>query len=543
MDILKDASATAIYGAQASNGVIIVNTTRGKKGEATINYNGYVGWQELPKHLEVLNLQQQAALRNLKADEGLLNPSNDFVRPDLLGAGTDWQDELFNVAMTTSHNLSFSGGSDKIIYSLAAGYFNQDGIAEGSGLRRLNLSGNFDAQVKEWARAGVNFGISNTKQKLTVSDQSLVLTAIGANPSVPIRNNDGTFGMPDGQFSGGGTNPIAKALMIDNYQYNSGARANTFVELTPGFVKGLSYRMEFSFDLNFYNTYRFEPTYYLAPWDFQDFNQRTDTKQYNIYYSWRNILTYDKQFGVNKITSMLGQEMSKQTWDYLQGYRSGLPTNGATDINMGDPSKAENAGFTGGNSLLSYFGRLFYSLEDKYLLTATLRRDGSSKFAPQNRWGWFPSVALAYRISEEDFLRDNGVINNLKIRAGWGLVGNQNIPDEHAWLPIYTTTASPWGSGLFASNTPNEKLVWESTNSTNIGFDLGLLKNRIELILDLYYKRTNNLLMEASLPAYVGTNNTYKGASNPPWVNLGSLENKGVEITLNTQNIITKNFQ
>jgi TonB-linked SusC/RagA family outer membrane protein len=544
MDILKDASATAIYGAQASNGVIIINTKKGKKGEAVINYNGYIGWQELPKHLEVLNLQQYATLRNIKADNGLLNYSNDFVRPDLLGAGTDWQKELFNKAMMHNHNLSISGGSDKVTYSLSAGYSNQDGIAEGSGFRRLSLSGSFDAQVKEWARAGINFGFSNTKQKMTVSDQSLVLTAIRSNPYVPVRNSDGSYGMPENNWMP--TNPIAKSLLIDNHNYNSGARANTFLELTPGFLEGLSYRTEFAFDVNFYNSYRFVPTYYLASWDSKDISEKTDSKQYNIYYSWRNILTFDRQFGLNKITAMLGHEMSKSTWEYLQGYRSGLPTNGATDLNLGDATKAQTNGYTGASSLLSYFGRLFYSFDDKYLATATLRRDGSSKFAPENRWGWFPSFALAYRLSQENFLKENNIVNNLKLRLGWGLVGNQNIPDNHAWLPVYGTRASTWGTGLVATNTPNENLVWESTSSANIGFDLSLLNSRIDLIVDFYYKKTNDLLMEASLPGYVGTGIPvpgFTGASNPPWVNLGSLENKGFEITLNTQNIQSKDFQ
>ena len=541
MDILKDASATAIYGAQASNGVIIINTKRGKKGDAVINYNGYVGWQQLPKHLDVLNLQQYATLSNLRAENGLSQYSNYFVRPDLLGPGTDWQKELFNTAVMTNHNLSISGGSEKITYNLSAGYSNQDGIAEGSGFRRLNLSGSFDSQAKEWARTGVNFAISNTNQKLTVSNEDLVLKAIGAGPNIPVRNSDGSFGMPDGQWTGGGTNPIAKALLIDNHNYNTGARANTFLELTPGFLKGLSYRTEFSFDVNFYNTYQFVPTYNLATWDSNPINKRTDTKQYNIYYGWRNILTYDRLFGVNKITAMLGQEMSKSTWDYLQGSRQDLPINGATDINLGDPSKAEAAGYTGASSLLSYFGRLFYSYDDKYLLTTTLRRDGSFKFAPKNRWGWFPSLAVGYRISQENFMKDITAISNLKFRVGWGLVGNQNIPDNHAWLPVYIAKGSAWGTGLVSSNTPNENLVWESTSSTNVGFDLGLFQNRINMIVDLYYKKTNNLLMQASLPAYVGVG-TAAGQSSLPWVNLGSLENKGFEITLNTQNIATKDF-
>ncbi|MDR2145837.1 MAG: TonB-dependent receptor, partial [Tannerella sp.] len=548
MDILKDASATAIYGAQASNGVIIINTKRGKKGEAVINYNGYFGWEELPTRLDVLNLQQYATVSNLRADNGLQNPSSYFVRPDLLGPGTDWQDELFNQAMMQNHNLSISGGSDNITYNLSAGYSNQDGIAEGSGFKRLSLSGSFDSQVKEWAHAGVNFAVSNTNQKLTVSNQDLVLRAIGAGPNVPVRNNDGSYGMPEGQFTGGGTNPIAKALMFDNRNYNTGARANTFLELTPpgalDILKGLSYRTEFSFDVNFYNTYRFEPTYNLATWDYRDFNLRSDTKQYNIYYSWRNILTYDKLFGVNRVTAMLGQEMSKSTWENLQGSRQGLPVNGATDINLGDPTKAEATGYTGSSALLSYFGRLFYSYDDKYLLTATLRRDGSSKFAPINRWGWFPSFALGWRASQENFLRDHEIISNLKIRAGWGLVGNQNIPDNHAWLPVYGAKGSTWGTGLVPGNTPNEDLVWESTSSANIGFDLGLYRNRVNLIVDLYYKKTNNLLMQASLPTYIGVEPpSNSGLSLLPWVNLGSLENKGFELTLNTQNIVTKDFQ
>jgi hypothetical protein len=204
-------------------------------------------------------------------------------------------------------------------------YSNQNGIAEGSGFKRLSLSGSFDAQVKEWARTGVNFAVSNTDQKLTVSNSNLVLRAIGAGPNVPVRNNNGSWGMPDGQFTGSGTNPIAKTLMFDNHQYNTGVRANTFLELRPTSLKELSYRTEYSFDVNFYNTYCFEPTYNLATWDFRTYNLRSDTKQYNIYYSWRNILTYDKQFDIHKITAMIGQEMSKSTWENLQGSRQGLP--------------------------------------------------------------------------------------------------------------------------------------------------------------------------------------------------------------------------
>jgi TonB-linked SusC/RagA family outer membrane protein len=544
MDVLKDASATAIYGAQASNGVIIVNTKRGQKGQATVNYNGYAGWQEVPTRVDVLNLREYGTLRLERSELLGQIPSNQYLRPDLLGEGTDWQKELFNRAPMHNHNISISGGNEGVSYNLSAGYSNQKGIAEGSGFRRLSLLGNMEAKVNNWIKAGVNFAFSETKQVTTAGNNvanagSLVLTAIRSTPDVPVRNVDGTFGMPEGQYMP--INPIAIALLIDNRNSSYGARANTYLEVTPTVVPGLSYRTEFAFDFNIYNAYFFEPTYYLSDFQYQDINTSRWNKNFNKYYSWRNIVTYDRTFGKHKITAMAGQEMSKNAWENTMGLRKGLPTNGATDPNLGDATTAEYEAGSGANSLLSYFGRAFYSYNDRYMLTATIRRDGSSKFAPQNRWGWFPSFALAWRMSEEDWLKGVSAISNLKLRAGWGLVGNQNIPANNAWRAVYSPTTTFFGTGLMAGNTPNENLTWESTSSANIGFDLGLFNDRIDIVVDFYYKKTNDLLMEASLPAFVGTSSA-PGGSEAPWVNLGSLENKGVEVTLNTRNIETPDF-
>jgi TonB-linked SusC/RagA family outer membrane protein len=207
---------------------------------------------------------------------------------------------------------------------------------------------------------------------------------------------------------------------------------------------------------------------------------------------------------------------------------------------LGDPTTAYNDGYDGESSLASAFGRVFYSFDDRYLLTATMRRDGSSKFGRNKRWGWFPSAAFAWKISNENFLKDHPVINNLKLRLGYGLVGNQASSASDAYIASYGTSATNWGTGLIASNIPNPDLEWESTSSGNIGLDLNLFRNRIEFIADLYYKKTNNLLMEASLPGFAGTSG--QGALRPPWVNLGSLENKGIELTLNTVNIDSKDF-
>ncbi len=539
MDILKDASATAIYGARASNGVIIITTKRGQKGDASINYSGYMGWQEMPKKLDVLDLREFAIHHNALADLSLVNANNNFVRPDLLGSGTDWQEELFGNAMMQNHNLSISGGNDQINYNLSGAYLNQDGIAEGSGFERFNLSGSFDSQVKSYLKAGINFAFHNSFQKLTVSDQALVGLALRMTPDIPVRNADGSFGGQENAENWLPKNPIAFAQLIDNRIENYGIRANTYAEATV--IKGLTYRTELSIDFNTGNTYRFEPTWRLSNTQYNEENNANNSKRYNKFWSWRNIVTFNRTFSeIHNINAMLGQEMQKSYWEYLQGSRTGFPTNGATDLTLGDATTAYSDGYTGANSILSYFGRLFYSYRDKYMVTATVRRDGSSKFAEKNRWGWFPSTALAWRLSQEDFLVDNPVINNLKLRAGWGLVGNQNIPDNYAYLATYRTSTSNWGTGLIASNTPNADLKWESTSSSNIGVDLGLFKNRIEFIADVYYKKTKNLLLQASLPAFAGTSGT--GSSAPPWVNLGSLENKGLELTLNTVNIDKRDF-
>lgn len=543
MDVLKDASATAIYGARAANGVIMITTKRGQKGEASVTYDGYVGWQEMPKKLDMLNLREYAEHKNVRAGKdysgsswGIVEPDNTFIRPDMLGEGTDWQDEMFSKALMTSHNLSVTGGTDKNTYSLGAGYLNQDGIAIGSGFKRLTLRGSFDSQVKSYLKMGVNFNFNNSEQILTVDDNSLIATALKQTPNVAVRNPDGSFDGPDTDEYVQ-NNPVALAMINENSNEKMGIRANTYAEIT--FMKGLTYKTELSFDYGVTNTYKFNPSYVFGAL-VNETREGTFSKSYNKYWNWRNVINYANTFGAHSINAMLGQEMQKSQWEYLMGSRKGYISNTATDLTLGDATTATNNGNSGMSSIMSYFGRLFYSYDDKYLLTFTLRRDGSSKFYKDNRWGWFPSAALAWKISNENFLKDNEVINNLKLRLGWGSVGNQNVTDN-AYLATYSSVATIWGTGLLASNTPNPDLKWETTNSSNIGLDLNLFDNRIEFIADLYYKKTNNLLLQVPLPAYVGTAGNGSAAS--PWKNIGSLENKGIELTLNTVNIDTKGFQ
>lgn len=538
MDILKDASATAIYGSRASNGVIMITTKRGKAGDATVTYDGYVGWQTMPKSLDVLNLKQYAQHYNDIADAQIKSATNSFVRPDLLGEGTDWQDELFRHALMTSHNLSVTGGSEKITYALSAGYLDQDGIVIGSSFRRQTLRGNTDAQIKKWLKGGFSFSLADSKQQTLANSYSIILTALRSQPSVAVRSADGSFDGPDDQWMP--DNPVALAQITRNYNKKFNFRVSTYLEAT--IFKGLTYRTELSADYNNNKYYYYMPDYKFGV---KTSDSRTSqwTSTNSKYWSWRNILTYANTFGKHSINAMLGQEMSYNHYETQVTSANGFPSNSATDPSAGSNDSSSPVGYQDNSSIFSYFGRAFYSYDDRYLATFTLRRDGSSMFADGHRWGWFPSAALAWRVSGEKFMQNVKWINNLKLRAGWGETGNQNVR-QWAYMALLTTYNTPWGVGVLNGNNANPDLKWETTKSWNLGFDLSVLNNRIDIVFDWYYKKTNDLLMELDLPAFLGSGggSNYGTAANP-WGNVGSLRNTGIEFTINSININKKNFQ
>ncbi|MBB4804690.1 TonB-linked SusC/RagA family outer membrane protein [Flavobacterium nitrogenifigens] len=535
IDILKDASATAIYGSRAANGVIIVTTKTGKKGDLTLNFDSYVGWQQMPKQLQVLNLSEYGTLKNTRADLGIVQRDPYFIRPELLGEGTNWQDELFQVGLIQSYNLSASGGSDNTTYALGMSYFDQEGTVIGSSFDRLTLRGVIDSQVKKWLKVGVNMNLSKTNQVTTVNDDGVILTALKQTPSVAARNADGSFDGPDTtEFVQ--TNPLGIAMLKDNYGKDYGFRGNAYAEIS--FTKDLKLRTQYSLDLGFGNRYTFNPSYTFGALS-NEVREGSRTKSNSENWIWTNTLTYNKVFGKHNVNAMFTQELQERNWENLYGYRSGYLTNGATDLNAGDPTTARNSNASSTNSLSSYLGRLVYTYNDRYILTGTIRRDGSSQFAEGNKWDWFPSASLAWKISNEGFLKDNAVINNLKLRAGWGITGNSSVPNN-AYTSVYGTSATNWGSGQIATNTANPDLRWEKSNQTNIGLDFGFFNNRIEITTDVYYKKTDDLLLRLSLPAYVGT--TGQGSTAPPYANIGSLENKGFEFSINTINMEHKDF-
>lgn len=535
MEILKDASATAIYGAQGANGVIIITTKSGRAGQPRVSFEAQYGIQTLPKYLDMMDLHEYAQHHNeyqaLKGWE--LN--NNYADPNLLSNGTNWQKEIFRTAAQQNYNFSVSGGTETNTYKISGNYLDQDGVAAGSGFERMTMTVGLDSKIKPWLRFGGTLTLTQTKQEITIAEWGLISSAVKQAPSVPAKNLDGTYGGPE-DSTDSYANPLALANLLTNNNKKRNTRGNIYLDITP--VDWLALRSEFGIDLGQTSTNYFVPTYEVGRVTNSEIqNQKTQSQ--STFYKWNNTATFRKTIERHTGNLMVGQEVTESTNNYLMGKRLD-GSNQLTDLSAGDAATATNEGYTGRTRYVSVFGRLFYSYDDRYLLTATIRRDGSSNFAKGYKWGNFPSVSVAWRMSNEAFLKDFELLTNMKLRLGYGQVGNSNIT-SFAYAGMLSNIPTVFGTGHLTANIPNPEVTWETTTSYNIGYDLGLWKNRIELTADVYYNRTDDLLLALTLPGITGTLGT-NGAS-APWGNVGSMSNKGVELSINTVNITRNDFE
>ncbi len=532
MEVLKDASATAIYGTRAANGVVLITTRQGEAGATRISYEGYYGIQQLPNELDVLNLRDYAVYQNLRAEIIGFGAREEFKDPTLLGNGTNWQREIFRSAPMHNHQVSITGGGEKNRFAIMAGYLNQDGIALGSGFDRYSLRINLDNQLKKWLKIGVNSYVARRKQVNTIDNYGIIETAVRQLPDTPVRNSDGSWGTQQENIYGTYyANPVADALTREDYNRSTDLQIRGYADITP--LKGLTLRAEASTNINYYTDYKFTP---LVDYSFhKQASSGSRSSSNSSYTTFSTYATYERSIKRHFFSLMAGHESQESKNENLNGSREGFMFNTVHELNVGDAKTAKNGSSRGESALESYFGRLNYNYADRYLFTATVRRDGSSNFAESHRWGTFPSLAVAWRINNEKFMKSAEFINNLKLRFSWGIVGNQSI-GGYAYGVTMASSSTPGGQGFYPGNFSSPDLKWERTNEYNLGLDLSLFKNRIELIAEVYKKNTDNLLMQASLPSYVA------GVINSPWVNAGALTNKGIELTLNTVNISNKDF-
>lgn len=538
IEILKDASATAIYGAQAANGVIIVNMKKGKEGAPRISLKATAGFSNLPKKLDVMNLRQMGAY---VTDLGISESSEGYLaNPDVLGEGTDWQDAMFRTGVKQEYNLSVRGGAKNVNYSVSGGYYTEDGIIINNGFERFTLRTALDIKAYKWLDLGATVNISHTDQNTGMASWGVVGNALGMLPNIPVKNEDGTWGKAgyNSETNSWTPNPVAIASITTRDNKKSATRANFYFTLKPW--KWLSWRNEATYDVNTDNYRYLLPAYDLGGTR-RDYATHEASKTYNQYMSLKSVATGNWKIKSHKLSLMLGYEMNDRYRDYLYGQRLG-----GSDDNLalvgGDGTQDSNDGWTTTERFVSFFGRLTYNWLDRYLLTATVRHDGSSRFARGQRWGTFPSAALAWRISEEPFFAPLlETVNSLKLRVGYGLVGNANLADN-TYQPTFTNMISNFGTGYLTANMPNyDGLTWEKTHSWNIGLDLSLWDNRIEFIFDAYRKDTKDLLLQTALPWYTGTHIT--GGTSAQWANVGSMRNEGIELTLNATVINKKNFK
>ncbi|NGM61109.1 TonB-dependent receptor [Sphingobacterium sp. SGG-5] len=537
IQILKGASAAAIYGSRATNGVVLITTKRGKSGTMRVGYTYSHSIQTTPEPRKVLNLQQYATVSNeyhaMIGDSGV----PEFRNPALLGEGTDWQEALFRNAIMGKHQLNLSGGNDNTTYYLSGEYLDQGGIAEGSGFERYGTRLNLDNKPRKWLALGANLSFSQTDESLTTSSQSLVNTALRLSPQIPVKNLDGSWGGGD-DINGANINAPVNPVAIANLIENSYVRRQFLggVNLRVDILKGLQFRTDFNANYEYTNALYYIPEYKIG-WAANDIASLKESNRLSNYWRWNQLLEYKREFGKHNVLLMASHEAQGSARRNLEGRRTGFLTDDIRDLQGGDPLTASNKGGSSEWAMESYLGRLNYDYDDKYLLSATVRRDGSVNFGDNNKWGTFPSASAAWRVAQEDFF-NVPFISELKLRAEVGLTGNQGW-GTYIYAPM-APVATPTGTGFLASRYNNPDLKWEETFVKNIGLNVGLFQNKVEVEFDAFIKNTDNLLMINLLPWYLGTNGT--GSVGAPMVNIGALENKGLELSIRTTNIETDRF-
>ncbi len=532
VDVLKDASATAIYGSRGANGVVMVTTRRGTNGDGKLSVSANVGFQNATNVPEMLNAQQYAQLNNEMLSNAGYTTNPAWIDPSSLTNSTDWLGAMLRTGLKQVYTVSYSGGSEKSQYYVSGGLIDQTGIIESVKYRRFNFKVNNDVQVKDWIKfiTSINFSADEKNH----GDYSIG-SAMRALPTQSIQNADGTWSGPEGNsyWYGSERNPIGVINANRNKTNGYNLLANISGELK--FTNWLKFKSTFGYDAKFWFIDNFTPAYNWKPSPVEQSSRyKSDNKSFT--YLWDNYFTFDYNFtDKHHLDVMAGSSAQWCTFDYLNAQKNIFMFDNVIEMDNGE--KMYSIGGSQNQwSLLSFMARANYSYDNKYLLTATVRRDGSSRFGKNNRWGTFPSVSGAWRLSEENFFKGNEWhINDLKIRAGYGVTGNQNI-GNYGFVATYNTSVYPFNgennTALVSTTLSNPNIHWEEVRQTNIGIDLSMFDTRLNFSVDAYWKNTYDMLVKASIPITSGFEDTTQ-----TYTNAGKVSNKGVEMSLNTVNL------
>jgi len=564
VEVLKDASATALYGSRGANGVILVTTKKGKKGQGTINYDGWFGtrtYAKMPQQMNSKQLSQlriDAALNGYNArhpnatqadldnfyDTRIMNPYQTdgtggflFAQYELDALNDpnfkdyDWLGEVTQNATEQNHVLSFSGASDEGSYYMSFGYADSKGLVKN--LSNVKYTGRINAEynIKNWLRVGTNTQFVRDESEIFDDDQ-VFANARGANPMLPISNeltlNWGGF------YDQNYFNPL-NTLKIENDRMRNRLISSSFVNINP--LKGLNIRSTFGLNYLEEGRFRYVPNDIQQAIRYAHNGEATHTRDHRTNWQWDNSISYDNTFGKHRVNTMIGSSISQTDRNYTEARSKGFSDNMFLYYNLGASnfidSRETYSNFTG-SALVGFIARANYSYDNKYLLTLSTRLDGSSKFAPKYRWGLFPSFSGAWNITEEDFMSDLDYFDQLKLRIGYGSVGNQEIAD-YAYLNLFNPNIQKGVTTYVASDRiGTEDITWESQQQFNLGVDLAVWNNRVRFTADFFRILNDNLLMTIDYFESTG----YKKRV----VNVGAIENKGMEFSVDVNAVKTRDF-
>ncbi|WP_407428640.1 SusC/RagA family TonB-linked outer membrane protein [Arcticibacter sp.] len=534
MQILKDASSAAIYGSRAANGVILISTKAGKNGDAKISFNGQFTQNKVTNEIDVLNFSQY---RDLQNEIGLV------TLPEGLTDQTDWFDETYKTGELQNYQLSISDGTEKLKYYLSAGYLNETGVLNTSFFKRYNFRANIDNKVRNWLTVGANINYADYASNgvttgLGANRGGVILSVVNTPTYAPVWNPDNPNQYYNNFYGVGNiTSPLENMARSKNNKDRENrliASGNALITFAPE----VTFKSSFTVDRrNALITTFLDPI--STTWGRNQYGEASDNRNMNTVLTFDNVLNYNKTFGKHGIEAMAGSSYTES--DYTNSYINGshFRNDLIQTLNAANRIGWSNTGSGASDwAIMSYFGRVAYNYDSKYLITANIRSDGSSKLHPDHRWGYFPSFSAAWRLSSEEFMSGIEWLNDLKIRGGWGQTGNQSGIGDYAYLQRYNIGRIEWFKEgqenavptISQANLRTSDLTWETTTQTNVGLDFTAFKNRVTVNLDYYFKRTTDMLMNVSLPAGAAAANTIAR-------NEGEMTNKGFEVMVNTQNL------
>lgn len=537
VDVLKDASATAIYGSRGAYGVVIITTKKGENEKGHISLKGSFGFDQLQRTLPLLKAYQFASLHNeMMANAG--QPQNPaFADPTALGDGTDWMSELWQFAPTQNYSLSYSGGTQKSNFYVSGAFYDQKGVIKTTAYRRITLQFNHDTQLLNWLKFGHKLSLNHDVKS---GGEYNIQNTMRALPTQAIYNEDGSWAGPVGlaMYVGDIANPIGKMKMNTNSTKGYNVLGNIYAEIKP--LDWLIFKTTFGIQVMFWDKQSWTPAYDWQPIA-QPESQVFRSFDKSVTWLWDNTLSFVKTFkDKHNFTAMIGSSMQANDYEFMSGAVQGFVSENARQLSNGllEPTIYGNKSDW---ALLSFMGRVTYGYDNRYLLTATFRADGSSRFAKKNRWGYFPSVALAWRMSEEHWFKKSFWLTDLKLRAGYGLTGNQASVGNYAYASKLQTVQYSFGDkqvgGLAPWELPNPNVRWETVEQYNVGADFAFFDQRLHATVDWYVKNTNDMLVPMSVPISSG----YSDEAVPS-INAGKMRNTGVEVSLNSLNFKKKNF-